>query len=383
MFIFDKSINVHGTFFRVNGTLYKPENIIFKGVANEKYNRYRDRLVKVHNHLIEYIDKIDDNTNFTPYVIINQYFRQNDYHIVLTNDSVTGKVIIKEDGSIEVPDVSNEDLKYNLITSCLSPFTNVSSNTVEVTVLEDLNQILPFYIIFSSHSKYSRLNRQSYSAIRESFDDNIIRFGIEFEIDAEDATDDTYFKKSIKHLISKNNLVFQSDSSVSFGELKTFPLTYDEAVSVLQDFEKLRNLFPQYFKSSGAGMHIHFSCYHPGRQRQNAEVISGTLSTITTNQDFMKFFGRYPNEYAQITDDVDQRRRYINLTNYETIEVRIPTTALSCKSLLDVLEFVKMFSDYTVSCRSNDECQEAAQNLVNFIKQRIQIRSQRLQTISS
>lgn len=382
MSIFDKSINVHGTFFRVDETLYRPENIIFKGVANDKYNRYRDRLVKVYNHLIEYLDKIDDNINFTPYVIINQYFRQNDYHIVLTDDSNTRKVIIKENGSIEVPDVSNEDLRYNLIASCLSPFTNTSSNTVEVTVLKDLNQILPFYIIFSSHSKYSRLIRQSYSAIRESFDDNIIRFGIEFEIDTEDGRGDTYFRKSIKHLISKNNLVFQSDSSVCFGELKTFPLTYDEAISVLQDFEKLRNLFPQYFRSNGAGMHIHFSCYSR-KQRQNAEVISETLPIMITSQDFMKFFGRYPNEYAQITNDNRQRRRYINLSNYETIEVRIPTTATSCRSLLDVLEFVKMFSDYTVSCRSNDDCQEAAQNLVNFIKQRIQIRSQRLQTITS
>lgn len=370
--MFNKEVYVFGVLFRVDGIFHKPENINFIGKNSDKYNRYRNRLGKIHDYLRKYVtEELMEDENIVLYPIVNQYFRGDDYHILFSVNGSTIRLIVKENGEIELPNIRDMRLKNELVVSCLKQRYGVSNEKIDVEVLQDLNQFLPFYIIFSPHRKYSSLYRDGYSAIRRSFDDGIIRFGLELEIDSDDAYDDILFCKAIKQFIDKHNLLFQSDSSVSFGELKTYPLMYEQAVDVLKDFELIRSVFSYAFESNRAGFHIHFSCYSEN-QREAAYQISRRLEQIMQPQEYNEFFGRHPNTYAKVNCDKYERRRYINLTNDVTIEVRIPTTANSCRSLLDVLEFVKMFAKFTTTSNSAKDYINSTTQLKEFIEQKIE-----------
>ncbi|MEM3420603.1 MAG: hypothetical protein QW806_10320, partial [Nitrososphaerota archaeon] len=304
-------------------------------------------------------------------VIYNTIIIQIDYNFNRENDKINVMIYSENEND------SRMILKSLYFVLKGSKYNQILNVDVDDVVCE----FVPLDVII--HKYDFQLARDKYFKVRKENKEKLL-FGLELEVyepeyygtvvQYREGYDRNYylFAYAIDSLKRKHNLIFQRDGSVLFGELKTLPVTYEEAKNVLEDFEKIRTRFKNYFtgsKSLKAGLHIHFSKL--SHQMDDRVYYISTRLFYELDYDIInKFFGRGSNSYCQIITDRSERYRFINHTNDETIELRLPTTSLNCKNLVDVLDFTKLLAELALD--TSKTIDQAVDELFKFISSKVE-----------
>lgn len=379
---------------------YHPKQVRFSGKYADHYEDYMKKIIQCYDEIADHINNILEEPKITKGDVLKEVGTRKVINEILDHSQIAvdkeklsiavnyNAIIIKIDYNFNrenekidfmiYPDYSEAKLVLKLVYLLLKGLKY--NQILNVDVDDVVCEFVPPDVVI--HKFDFKLPRDKYSRIRKENQEQLL-FGLELEVYEPEYCEIVRYRKeydrnyylfayAIDSLKRKYNLIFQKDSSVLFGELKTLPVTYEEAKNVLEDFEKIRMRFKNYFtgsKSLRAGFHIHFSRLSP-EMEERVYHISTELFYKLDYDTIDKFFGREPNNYCQITTDGSERYRFINHTSDKTIELRSPTTSLSCKSLVDVLDFTKLLAELALDTSKTIE--QAVDELFQFISSKIE-----------